>query len=123
MEPVATTCEGRSHSCPHALYFRRVAGRLRAFLLLLLVLLTAIEGHDFMALRGPAGVLYDLVVDPAHRGQGIGRLLLDATLAALRARDAARGTLYGRGQCRHAAPLRAGRLPPHDDRDDRRAGR
>jgi ribosomal protein S18 acetylase RimI-like enzyme len=43
-----------------------------------------------MSLRGPAGILYDIVVDPAHRGQGIGRLLLDAALAALEARGAPR---------------------------------
>ncbi len=42
-----------------------------------------VEGHDWMALRGPAGVLYDIVVDPAHRGQGVGRMLLEATIAAL----------------------------------------
>jgi len=52
-----------------------------------------VEGNDYMALRGPAGVLYDIVVDPAHRGQGIGRMLLDATLAALRARGAPRVVL------------------------------
>ena len=33
-----------------------------------------VEGHDYMALRGPAGVLHDVVVDPAHRGHGIGRM-------------------------------------------------
>ena len=52
-----------------------------------------IEGNDYMALRGPAGVLHDIVVDPAHRAQGIGRMLLDATLAALRARGAPRVVL------------------------------
>ena len=52
-----------------------------------------VEGNDYMSLRGPAGVLYDIVVDPAHRGQGIGRMLLDATLAALRARGAPRVVL------------------------------
>ena len=30
-----------------------------------------VEGTDYMALRGPAGMAHDLVVDPAHRGQGI----------------------------------------------------
>jgi ribosomal protein S18 acetylase RimI-like enzyme len=49
-----------------------------------------IEGFDYMALRGPAGVLYDIVVDPAHRSHGVGRLLLDATLAALTAKGAPR---------------------------------
>jgi ribosomal protein S18 acetylase RimI-like enzyme len=42
-----------------------------------------IEGNDYMALRGPAGVLYDLVVDPAHRRLGIGKRLLEAAMAAL----------------------------------------
>jgi ribosomal protein S18 acetylase RimI-like enzyme len=52
-----------------------------------------VEGHDYMALRGPAGVLYDIVVDPAHRGQGIGQLLLDATLSTLTTRGAPRVVL------------------------------
>ena len=42
-----------------------------------------VEGTDYMSLRGPAGVLHDIVVDPAHRGRGVGQMLLDATLAAL----------------------------------------
>ena len=49
-----------------------------------------VEGNDYMALRGPAGVVYDIVVDPSERGRGVGRMLLDATLAALRARGAPR---------------------------------
>lgn len=52
-----------------------------------------VEGYDYMALRGPAGVLYDIVVDPAHRGSGIGKVLLDATLAALEAKGAPRVVL------------------------------
>ena len=44
-----------------------------------------VEGHDYMALRGPAGVLYDIVVDPLYRGNGVGWSLLDATMAALKA--------------------------------------
>jgi ribosomal protein S18 acetylase RimI-like enzyme len=52
-----------------------------------------LERHDYMSLRGPAGVLHDIVVDPAQRGQGIGRLLLDAVLAALQARGAPRVVL------------------------------
>ncbi len=46
-----------------------------------------------MSLRGPAGVLYDIVVDPAHRRNGVGRMLLDATLEALNARGAPRVVL------------------------------
>ena len=45
-----------------------------------------IEGFDYMSLRGPAGILVDIVVDSAHRQQGIGRKLLDAALAAFAAR-------------------------------------
>lgn len=47
-----------------------------------------VEGTDYMSLRGPAGVLYDIVVDPASRRHGIGRALLDATIAALASRGA-----------------------------------
>jgi ribosomal protein S18 acetylase RimI-like enzyme len=52
-----------------------------------------LEGADWMALRGPAGVIYDLVVDPERRREGIGRTLLDATLAALTDRGAPRVVL------------------------------
>ena len=51
------------------------------------------EGVDYMALRGPAGALYDIVVDPAERGQGIGRQLLTSTLSALKERGAPRVVL------------------------------
>jgi ribosomal protein S18 acetylase RimI-like enzyme len=51
------------------------------------------EGTDYMSLRGPAGVLYDIVVEPAHRGQGVGRALLDATLEALEAKGVPRVVL------------------------------
>jgi ribosomal protein S18 acetylase RimI-like enzyme len=54
---------------------------------------SGVEGTDYMALRGPAGVLYDIVVDPAHRGRGVGRMLLEATLAALEGRGAPRVVL------------------------------
>lgn len=54
---------------------------------------SGVEGNDYMSLRGPAGVLYDIVVDPAHRCQGVGRLLLEGTLDALKARGAPRVVL------------------------------
>jgi len=53
----------------------------------------AIEGYNYMALRGPAGVLHDIIVDPEHRGRGVGRLLLDATLALFRSRGVPRVVL------------------------------
>lgn len=49
-----------------------------------------VEGFDYMSLRGPAGVLHDIVIDTAHRGRGAGHLLLDAALAALEARGVPR---------------------------------
>jgi ribosomal protein S18 acetylase RimI-like enzyme len=52
-----------------------------------------LEGWDYMALRAPAGAVYDIVVDPAHRRHGVGRMLLDATLAALEDRGAPRVVL------------------------------
>lgn len=54
---------------------------------------SGVEDYDYMALRGPAGALYDIVVDPEHRGRGVGRMLLEATLAALAARGAPRFVL------------------------------
>ena len=50
----------------------------------------ALEGYDYMSLRGPAAVLHDLIVAPEHRGRGVGRLLLRATLSDLASRGAPR---------------------------------
>jgi ribosomal protein S18 acetylase RimI-like enzyme len=52
-----------------------------------------LEGYDYLSLRAPAGVLHDLIVEPGHRGRGIGRLLLDTMLSELRARGAPRVVL------------------------------
>ena len=52
-----------------------------------------VEGRDYMSLRGPAGVLYDIIVDPTRRGRGVGRMLLDATIAELEQRGAPRVVL------------------------------
>ena len=54
---------------------------------------SGIEGTDYMSLRGPAGVMYDIVIDPDHRQQGVGRLLVDATLDALKSKGAPRVVL------------------------------
>jgi ribosomal protein S18 acetylase RimI-like enzyme len=53
----------------------------------------AVEGYDYMALRGPAGVLHDLIVDPEHRGRGVGKLLLDAALEFFKSRGVPRVVL------------------------------
>ena len=52
-----------------------------------------VEGADYMVLRGPAGAVYDLVVDPGHRRQGIGRMLMHAALSELSRRGAPRAVL------------------------------
>ena len=52
-----------------------------------------IEGQDWMTLRGPAGVIHDLVVDAEARNGGVGRALLEATIAALERRGAPRVVL------------------------------
>jgi ribosomal protein S18 acetylase RimI-like enzyme len=54
---------------------------------------SGVEGTDYMALRGPAGAMYDIVVDPDHRQQGVGRMLVDATLEALKSKGVPRVVL------------------------------
>jgi ribosomal protein S18 acetylase RimI-like enzyme len=49
---------------------------------------SAVEGYDYKSLRGPAALLHDILIDPVHRGRGVGGRLLDETLAVLRARGA-----------------------------------
>lgn len=43
----------------------------------------ALEGNDWLTLRGPAGVIYDLMVDAEHRRRGLGRRLLSEAIAGL----------------------------------------
>ena len=47
-----------------------------------------LEGYDYMALRGPAGVLQDIIVEPQSRNRGAGTLLLSAAVAELESRGA-----------------------------------
>jgi ribosomal protein S18 acetylase RimI-like enzyme len=47
-----------------------------------------------MVLRGPAGEIYDVVVDPDHRRQGVGTELFAAVLAKLKALGAPRVVLF-----------------------------
>jgi ribosomal protein S18 acetylase RimI-like enzyme len=53
----------------------------------------AVQGYDYTSLRGPAGVLHDLIVEPQHRGRGVGRLLLKAVLTYLTTRGTPRVVL------------------------------
>ena len=45
---------------------------------------SGVEGRDYMSLRGPAGILYDVVVDPSRRNHGVGRQLVVAALGFLK---------------------------------------
>lgn len=65
----------------------------------------AMQGYDYMALLGPAGVLHDVIVLPGHRGFGVGRRLIDAILAALKARGAPRVVLSTANQNESAQRL------------------
>ena len=77
-----------------------------------------IEGRDYMALRGPAAALYDIVVDPARRGEGIGGKLLEASIAALSGRGAPLVVLSTAERNEPAQRLFArGRIQADDDRD------
>jgi ribosomal protein S18 acetylase RimI-like enzyme len=67
-----------------------------------------LEGYDYMALRGPAGVLQDIIVEPEHRGRGVGRLLLEAALAHLKSHGAPRVVLSTAEQNEPAQRLFAG---------------
>jgi ribosomal protein S18 acetylase RimI-like enzyme len=53
----------------------------------------AVQGYDYMSLRGPAGVLHDIIVEPEHRRHGVGRLLLNAILTHLKMLGAPRVVL------------------------------
>ena len=46
----------------------------------------AVESYDYMSLRGPAGVLHDIIVEPERRRHGVGRQLLEAVIAFVLAR-------------------------------------
>ena len=52
-----------------------------------------VDDYDYPSLRGPAGIVEDILVDPAHRGRGIGKQLLDALLAELTKRGVPRVVL------------------------------
>ena len=56
-------------------------------------LYASLEARDWMSLRDAAGVIHDIIVDPAQRGVGMGRQLLEAGLAWLREHGAPRAVL------------------------------
>ena len=53
----------------------------------------AVLGYDYQSLRGPAGVLHDLIIDPQCRNRGVGGLLIKAAMEYLKARGAPRVVL------------------------------
>jgi ribosomal protein S18 acetylase RimI-like enzyme len=53
-----------------------------------------VDEEDWMSLRGRAGVLHDIVVDPDHRGRGIGQRLLDAALDFVKSRGSPQVVLF-----------------------------
>jgi ribosomal protein S18 acetylase RimI-like enzyme len=53
-----------------------------------------VEGVDYMVLRGPAGNVYDLLVDPDYRRLGLGRRLMQAALDELRRRGSTQAVLF-----------------------------
>jgi len=69
-----------------------------------------VEGNDYMVLRGPAGEIYDVVVDPDHRRQGVGTELFAAVLAKLKALGAPRVVLFtaDKNQCAQAIFAKVG---------------
>ena len=68
----------------------------------------AMEGRDYMSLRGPAGVLHDIIVDPAARRSGAGRLLLQEVLAFFKAQGEPRVVLSTAARNEPAQRLFAG---------------
>ena len=52
-----------------------------------------VDDYDYPSLRGPAGIVEDILVDPAHRGRGIGEQLLHALLDELTKRGVPRVVL------------------------------
>lgn len=53
-----------------------------------------VEEQDWMSLRGRAGVLHDIVVDPERRRNGVGQMLLDSTIALLKSLGAPQVVLW-----------------------------
>lgn len=63
------------------------------------------ESDDWMSLRGPAGVIYDLAVDPEQRRAGVGRLLVESALEALQGLGAKQIVLFSATQNQAAQRL------------------
>ena len=54
----------------------------------------AVESYDYMSLRGPAGVLHDIIVDPERRRHGVGRRLLEAAFEYVQSRGLSQLVLF-----------------------------
>jgi ribosomal protein S18 acetylase RimI-like enzyme len=65
----------------------------------------ALEGTSWMELRGPCGVVHDLYVDEAARGQGAGRQLMRAALDWIHAQGRAQTVLLTKTGNEHAQAL------------------
>ncbi|ENN88417.1 acetyltransferase [Rhizobium freirei PRF 81] len=50
----------------------------------------ALEGADYMTLRGPAAVIHDIFVNPDRRREGVGRGLLERAISTLSRKGAPR---------------------------------
>ena len=77
-----------------------------------------VEDSDYMALRGPAGLFHDLVVDPAHRGNVSAGAARRHAGCAQSSRCATGRALDRGAERRRPAPLRTRGVSAHDDRND-----
>jgi GNAT superfamily N-acetyltransferase len=72
-----------------------------------------LTGRDRGAPVDPDGEMFPLLVDPAHAGRGVGRMLLTAAHEALRAAGCTESHLFTHEQTeRGPGCLRCRRLPP-----------
>lgn len=83
--------EGPRTSVMYANYLRSQCGKANVVMLAAQIdcvvagyVYAELEGPNYMALRGPTGVIHDIYVDKGLRRQGVGRALLNAAVESLR---------------------------------------